>query len=125
MKRWTALLMLGFLFLGSCAKPSNDPEARMQRLGRQRRCPVCRGVPIYDSPSTLSREMMDIVRQQVTEGKTDQEIMKYFEERYGEWVLLAPKAEGTNLFVWFLPALFLVGGGAGIVLRLRQRKQKQ
>ena len=123
MKRRTTLLVLGFLFLGGCGQPSNDPEARIQQLGRQLRCPVCRGVPIFDSPSPLAREMVDIIRQQVAAGKTDREVLKYFEDRYGEWVLLAPKAEGMNLIVWFLPALFLVGGAASIIIRLRQRKR--
>lgn len=106
----------------SCGKSSEDPEARVQRLGREIRCPVCRGVPIADSPSTLAIQMMEVLRQQVAGGKSDEEILKYFEERYGEWALLKPKPEGMNLAVWVLPAIFLLGGAAGIVIRLKKRR---
>lgn len=98
-----------------------DPEARAERIGSQLRCPVCRGVPIADSPAALAQEMMTLVRQQVAEGKSDEEIFRYFEERYGEWALLRPKAEGINLVVWILPILFLVGGTGLILFRLKRR----
>lgn len=115
----SAALLTIFL---SCGKPPTDPASRVERLGKQLRCPVCRGVPIADSPSTLAVQMMEILRQQVNEGKSDEEILKYFEERYGEWVLLEPKPEGMNLMIWILPALFLLGGTAFIVLRVRKKK---
>ncbi len=116
------IFLTGTLVLGACAKLSTDPEARAQRLGNQLRCPVCRGVPIAGSPSGLAREMMDVVRQQVAAGKSDEEILKYFEERYGEWVLLTPKAEGINLLVWILPGFVLLGGAAAIIIHLRKGK---
>ncbi len=126
MKRFGRILFLIFLLssvgLEAIGKPSNDPELRAQQLGHQLRCPVCRGVPISDSPSELARQMMDIVRQQVASGKSDAEILKYFEERYGEWVLLEPKAEGMNLLVWILPGLVLLGGAAAIIIHLRKGK---
>ena len=95
---------------------------RIARLGHMIRCPVCRGVPIADSPSEIAGEMMQIVRQQVAAGKGDAEILKYFEDRYGEWALLEPKAEGMNLAIWILPGLVFVGGGVGIVLRLKKQR---
>lgn len=121
MRKTSILLISTLLLLVGCSKPSTDPDVRALRLGGQLRCPVCRGVPIADSPSTLARQMMDIVRQQIAEGKTDQEILRYFEERYGEWALLEPKPEGMNLIVWILPALVLAGGAAGIVIRLKKK----
>lgn len=105
----------------SCAKPPLDPESRAVRLGKQIRCPICRGVPIADSPSELASQMMTIVREQIQEGKTDGEILKYFEERYGEWALLAPKPEGMNLAIWILP-IFIVMGGAAFIIVYSQRK---
>ena len=110
------------LCLFSCSKPAETSEARAKRLGSGLRCPVCRGVPIADSPSALANEMMDVVRRQIAAGKSDREILAYFEERYGEWALLEPKAEGMNLVIWILPALVLAGGTAGIILRLRKRR---
>ncbi len=111
------------VFFMSCGSPPNDPEARAVHLGSGIRCPICRGVSIADSPSALAQEMMEIVRQQIMAGKTDQEILKYFEDRYGEWALLEPKAEGINLAVWILPVLFLLGGGVVIIRQVTKRRK--
>jgi len=113
------LLLAGLV---ACAKSPAGPEDRVKHLGSQVRCPVCRGVPISESPSTLAAQMMDVVREQVAAGKSDDEVLKYFEDRYGEWVLLQPKPEGMNLVIWVLPAFVLVGGGAGILMQLRKRR---
>lgn len=92
----------------------------MQRLGDQLRCPVCRGVPISESPAELAKEMMQTLREQMKQGKNDEEILAFFEARYGEWVLLAPKMEGMNLAVWVLPILLLIGGTVVILKRVKK-----
>ena len=120
----TFFLMFLFLMV-ACGPATPDPESRIKNLGQQVRCPVCRGVSIADSPSGLAVQMMGIVRQQVQEGKSDAEILKYFEERYGEWALLKPKPEGLNLLIWILPGLVVVGGSAFILTRLRRQAQKE
>ncbi len=121
MKKWGFLM---FLLIGliACAKPAPTPEDRVKYLGSRIRCPICRGVPIADSPSALAAEMMEVVRQQVEAGKSDDEILRFFEDRYGEWVLLEPKPEGLNLAIWILPGLVLVGGGIGIAVRLKKQR---
>ena len=86
-------------------------EARVQKLGKELRCAVCQGLSVADSPSSMARAQLDKVRELVSEGKTDQEVHDYFIARYGEWVLLQPKAEGFNLLVWLGPVALLLGGG--------------
>jgi len=86
-------------------------EVRVQSLGKQLRCAVCQGLSVADSPSSMARAQLDMIRAQVAEGKSDAEIVEYFVARYGEWVLLSPRAEGFNWFVWLGPvALVAVGG---------------
>ncbi|MDO8461971.1 MAG: cytochrome c-type biogenesis protein CcmH [Deltaproteobacteria bacterium] len=104
----------------AAASLSPGEEERAQKLGHQLRCPVCRGVAIAESPAELANKMMASVREQIVEGKSDQEILYYFEERYGEWALLQPKAEGINLAIWILPALFVIGGAGIILYRLKK-----
>ncbi|WP_342374299.1 cytochrome c-type biogenesis protein CcmH [Myxococcus stipitatus] len=86
-------------------------EARVQKLGKTLRCAVCQGLSISDSPSSMARAQLDMVRELVSEGKNDQEVVEFFVSRYGEWVLLEPKAEGFNWFVWLGPVALLVVGG--------------
>ena len=91
-------------------------------IGKMLRCPVCQGMPIAESPSQMARDMMARVRDMLSEGKSRQEVLDYFVERYGEWVLLEPKAQGMNLALWLLPAAALVIG-AFIVVRYARRRR--
>ncbi|RJS16341.1 cytochrome c-type biogenesis protein CcmH [Corallococcus sp. H22C18031201] len=96
-------------------------EARVQTLGKHLRCAVCQGLSVADSPSSMARAQLDKVRELVAEGKSDAEVMDYFVARYGEWVLLEPRAEGFNWFVWLGPIALVAGG---LVLILKQLKRE-
>ena len=95
-------------------------EARTTALASQLRCPVCQGESIQDSPSSLAQEMRAVVKDQLASGKSPEEIKAYFVNRYGEWILLQPKAEGLNLMLYILPALVLIGGAAAILMAVRR-----
>ena len=99
-----------------------EQEAEVQRIGEQLRCAVCQGLSIAASPSSIARAQLDTVRDMVRQGKSEQEIKAYFVTRYGDWVLLSPKAEGWNWLVWLLPALLLAAGGVTIARTLRGPK---
>jgi cytochrome c-type biogenesis protein CcmH len=102
--------------------PLTDPvlEARVQKLGKELRCAVCQGLSIADSPSSMARAQLDKVRELVSDGKSDQEIVDYFVARYGEWVLLAPPTHGWNWLVWLGP-IALVAGGFFVISRQIKR----
>jgi cytochrome c-type biogenesis protein CcmH len=89
-------------------------EARVKDVSSTLRCPVCQGLSIQDSPSELSLQMKDVVRQMLREGKSPKEIKAYFVSKYGEWILLEPKASGMNIIVYGLPVLLVVLGAAFI-----------
>lgn len=95
-------------------------EARATRLAAELRCPVCQGLSIQDSPSPLAQQMKDLIRSQVVEGRTDDEIRQYFISKYGEWVLLEPRAEGLNLLVYVMPVLALLAGAGLIAVAVRR-----
>ncbi|WP_019585768.1 cytochrome c-type biogenesis protein [Deinococcus apachensis] len=87
-------------------------EARAQHLGSNLRCPICTGVPITESPNDISREMLREVREQVAAGRSDRDVYAYFAARYGNFVLLDPPKEGSNLLLWGAPLAALAAGGA-------------
>ncbi len=95
-------------------------EARVQKLGKELRCATCQGLSIADSPASMARAQLDKIRELVSSGKSDDEIRGYFVARYGEWILLSPKAEGFNWLVWLGPAL-LIGLGFAVILRQIRR----
>ncbi|MBI4124582.1 MAG: cytochrome c-type biogenesis protein CcmH [Deltaproteobacteria bacterium] len=118
MRRLFLVLIFFLPVLTLAAVPGQDLDSRARTVADQLRCPVCRGIPIAESPSELARDMMGVIRQKLAEGQSEEEILRYFEDRYGEWILLKPKAKGMNLLVWGLPALLLVGGGIFLAFKI-------
>lgn len=90
------------------------------QIGLILRCPVCQGMPIAESPSRMAQAMMVRVREMLAEGLSRQEILDYFTAKYGEWVLLEPKAQGMNLGLWILPAVALLIGAVFVVRSARK-----
>ena len=86
-------------------------EAMTTVLASELRCPVCQGNSIQDSPSELAQQMRDLIRDQLRSGKTPDEVRAYFVDKYGEWILLTPKAEGLNLIVYIVPLIAVLVGG--------------
>jgi cytochrome c-type biogenesis protein CcmH len=95
-------------------------EAQTTALASELRCPVCQGNSIQDSPSELAQQMRDLIRDQLRSGKTPDQVRAYFVDKYGEWILLTPKATGFNLVVYIVPLLVILAGGA-IVWRTVRR----
>jgi cytochrome c-type biogenesis protein CcmH len=91
-------------------------EARTREVAATLRCPVCQNLSIQDSPSQLAQDMKRVVRERLARGDTPDQVRRYFVSRYGEWVLLKPKAAGVNLSVWLLPLVALLGGATVVWL---------
>ncbi|MBC7792187.1 MAG: cytochrome c-type biogenesis protein CcmH [Clostridia bacterium] len=89
--------------------PEVDEETAVA-VGRTLRCPVCQGMPISESPSDMAQAMMKRVREMQAEGKSRDAIVTYFTQRYGDWVLLEPRAAGLNWALWLLPPVVLLAG---------------
>ena len=101
-----------------------DVEDRVREIASELRCVVCQNLSVADSPSDLAKEMRNVVRDQVQQGKSREEVQAYFVSRYGEYVLLAPPKRGFNLLVWGLPDLAVVAGG-GVVYLVARRWTEQ
>ena len=101
---------------------TQDPEleARVREIASKLRCPTCRALSVQDSPAGMAQEMRALIREQLKAGKTAEEVTAYFVDRYGEWILLKPKAQGFNWTVWLLPILILAGGLFFVFLTARR-----
>ena len=99
-----------------------DPELerRTEQLASQLRCPVCQGLSVEDSPTELALQMRAVVREQLAAGRSPEEVKAYFVDKYGEWILLEPKAQGFNLVVYILPWLAVALGIGVIVVVVRR-----
>ncbi len=95
-----------------------DPvlEERARDLSQGLRCLVCRNENIDESNADLARDLRLAVRERLVAGDTDAEAISYLVDRYGEYVLLRPQADGANLILWFAgPAMLVLGIGVAVV----------
>jgi cytochrome c-type biogenesis protein CcmH len=101
-----------FLFIthAALAAPAPDLEDRTREIAAELRCVVCQNLSVADSPSEMAQQMRAIVREQLQADKSPEEIKEFFVSKYGEWVLLKPKATGFSALLWILPYTVLVLG---------------
>ena len=125
------LLLATFTSGGSLAvQPDEvlkDPslEARARELSRELRCMVCQNQSIDDSEAPLARDLRLLVRERLTKGDTDQQVLDFLVARYGEFVLLKPPLEGRTIILWTLPPLALLAGAIGLFFAGRRRRLGQ
>ncbi|QWW72228.1 cytochrome c-type biogenesis protein [Rhizobium sp. WYJ-E13] len=103
-----------------------DPalEARARTLSAELRCMVCQNQSIDDSNADLAKDLRLLVRERITDGDSDDEVLNYIVSRYGEFVLLKPRFSVRTLLLWGAPVLLILAGGASLVVFARKRAGK-
>ena len=98
-----------------------DPvlEARARALSGQLRCLVCQNQSIDDSDATLARDLRLLIREHLTGGESDQQVMDFIVARYGDYVLLNPRLTGETLLLWGTPFAVLLVAGMALIQRRR------
>ena len=101
-----------------------DPalEARARTLSSELRCMVCQNQSIDDSEAPLARDLRILVRERLTKGDNDKQVIDYLVARYGEFVLLKPRFELHTLLLWGVPPVVLLVGAIALVAAARRKK---
>jgi len=118
----TALLVLGLPTVGPGLARAASPvsEQDVHAVAAQLRCVVCQNLSVADSPSEMAAQMRALIRERLAAGERPEQVVEYFVERYGEWILLEPRRRGFTLLVWLAPAAaVLVGLGTAAALLAR------
>jgi cytochrome c-type biogenesis protein CcmH len=118
-------LLPAFSYAGEAKDLAADPvlEKRMIGLAENLRCLVCQNESLASSHAELAEDLRREVREQMAQGKNDQEIIDYLVARYGDFVLYKPPMKGYTVLLWFGPfALLLIAVGV-LVFQLRKRRQ--
>jgi cytochrome c-type biogenesis protein CcmH len=104
-----------------------DPaaEARAREISRELRCLVCRNQSIDDSDADLAHDLRVLVRQRITAGDSNDQVIAYVRARYGDFVLLRPPVSIGTLLLWGGPLLILLLGGGAVAVFYRRRGNGQ
>ncbi len=119
------LVLAGAAFAVEPDEILDDPvlEERARELSKGIRCLVCRNESIDDSNAELARDLRLLVRERLVEGDTDDQVIDFLVSRYGEYVLLTPRATGANLVLWVAAPVLLLGGLGIAFVYLRSRRK--
>jgi cytochrome c-type biogenesis protein CcmH len=122
------VLLIGVVWLATAISASQPKtlDERTLEVARQIQCPVCNGESVADSPSLKAAEMRAAIRQQLVEGRSEQQVLDYFSQVYGSDILESPPQQGFTSLIWIMPVLMLVAGMLAIVTLAREwHKQAQ
>jgi cytochrome c-type biogenesis protein CcmH len=100
-------------------------EQRARNLSAQLRCMVCQNQSIDDSNAELARDLRVLVRERLTNGDTDDQVIDYVVSRYGEFVLLKPRFSARTVILWATPVLLLLVGAIAILVFVRTRPSQR
>lgn len=98
-------------------------EQRAHALFRELRCEVCDGQTIADSNAPLAQDMRGLVRKQVADGQSDEVILRFFAQRYGDDILMRPPLNSSTAPLWLGPA-FIILMGIWFIIRFFARKKQ-
>jgi cytochrome c-type biogenesis protein CcmH len=103
-----------------------DPalEARARHLSQELRCLVCQNQSIDDSNAPLARDLRVLLRERLTAGDSDREVLAFLTARYGDFVLLRPPFALRTVILWLAPFLLLTGAALLLLTRARARSQQ-
>ena len=108
-----AFLMICFPLVSYSVEPSevlDDPilEERARNISKNLRCLVCQNESIDDSNASLAKDLRILVRERLVAGDNNDEVLKFIVDRYGEFALLKPRSDGSNLILWLSGPLMLL-----------------
>ncbi len=100
----------------------DDPalEARAREISRELRCITCQSQSIDDSDAPLAKDLRLIVRERLVAGDSDQEIIAFMTQRYGDYVLLKPALRSDTAILWFAPLIAFGAALGGVFFYFRQ-----
>jgi cytochrome c-type biogenesis protein CcmH len=128
MKHLVLIILVVFCFGGALvakeAQSNEDPkiEQRMKALTEQLRCLVCQNETLADSRADLAEDLRQQIREQMKAGKSDQEILAFLTQRYGDFVLYKPPVKATTYLLWFGPFILLIAGTGVLFRYLKHRR---
>ena len=99
-------------------------EARARAISKELRCMVCQNQSIDDSEAPLAKDLRVLVRERLTNGDSDQQVIDFLVARYGEFVLLKPRFSLHTAILWLGPPSLLIGGAIVLVFMARRRRDR-
>ena len=125
---WFGLLLCAAVVLGLGWKTTpavGESDDRVYSVGSQMKCLQCAGESVAGSQAKIAVQMRTEMRKQMRAGRTDDEILTYFSQRYGQEVLHNPAGSGVAGLIWVIPVVFVAVGACGVALIFNRSRQQR
>jgi len=121
---FSLFVCLSLLLQAEAARAQSDipTDDDVNRIAKQLYCPVCENVPLDECTTEACQQWRDLIRQQLSDGWTEDEILAYFVAQYGDKVLGEPLRRGLNWVLYLIPPLVILTGLILLINRLRHPK---
>lgn len=106
----STLLFMAFLNVVLMANVVEEESPAFRDVANGLRCPTCTGISVLESDAPFSVQIKNQVKEQMDKGKSREEILQFFVERYGPWILREPPKQGFHILAWAVPVIILVMG---------------
>ena len=113
MKFFHIFLIVGIIFSFNFLKA--DEIKTENKIAKNLRCLICQGQSVYDSDSEFAISLKLLIKDKIKEGMSEKQIYSFLEQKYGEWILYDPIFNKNTYFLWLLPLLLFLAGGAIII----------
>lgn len=121
-----ALVVALALLVGVTGDRAPQTEAeRVRSIASGVKCPTCQGLSAAESDAIAAQAVRDAIREGIRDGRTDAQIRAFLVSRFGDEILLKPKATGISALVWVLPVAAIVIATAALAATFRRWKREQ
>jgi len=114
------LILTGLFYQPVLAQDSTPTDDEVNAIAKQLYCPVCESTPLDVCPTEACRQWRDLIRQQLADGWTEDQIKQYFVDNYGARVLAEPPRTGLNWLIYILPPVVILAGAFLLFRSLRE-----
>ena len=98
-------------------------EERARVISKELRCLVCQNHSIDDSDAPLAKDLRVLVRERLQAGESDEKVIEFVADRYGDFVLLRPPVKASTLTLWISPIVILIVGVIFLLMRFRKQEK--
>tara|TARA_S200000501_G_scaffold245987_1_gene230383 strand:- start:353 stop:724 length:372 start_codon:yes stop_codon:yes gene_type:complete len=91
------------------------------KIAKNLRCLICQGQSVYDSDSEFAISLKLLIKNKIQEGMSEEQIYSFLKTKYGEWILYDPVFNRNTYFLWLLPLLIFLAGGAIIIRKFNNK----
>ena len=120
------IFIIIFLSIGFSHSKSDEKNKELKsKILKNIRCLICQGQSVYDSESEFASSIKLIVDRKINEGFKEEKIYQFLREKYGDWVIYDPQLNKNTYFLWLLPLLLFLFGGAIIYKKIITNKNNK